>query len=183
MAVAKTSDFWITEALDCTVAGTVVQGTMDLGHLLDVADQQAVSIEEIDFLFQHHDVANDVYSGNLLGISVANWISTCQIADVNPGTTFLRNDDSNLIGSGVLLYDDGNNVSSIGPDLFPDQYGKTAGRIVVNDQLYFTTVLSSAGAIAANQALTCVVRIRMKVVKLTTKDWIALALTSVSSDT
>jgi len=103
------------------------------------------------------------------------------LTDLNPGTVFVRADDNNLIASGAMNIDNGNNLSTTGTDFYPDTFGKLdEARIVVNDQLYFTIGVDGADVDAA--ALYCTVRIKCRIVKLSTKDWMAIAIQSTASD-
>ena len=86
-----------------------------------------------------------------------------------------------MIASGSLFFDDSNNVASLGPDLYPDTFGKLdEARMVVNDQLYFTVDASAASA--ASTQWTNTVRIRCRIVKLSSKDWMAIAIQSTAAD-
>ena len=183
MATAKTSSFWLTEAMDLTALGTVEQSTIDLGAYVDVGDQQAVAIEQVDFIYMHHDLVPNQYSYNLAAISAADFTTSVQLTDLNPGQVIVRADDRSLVAGGALMFDDSNNTSSMGADLYPDEFGPklSDARIVVNDQLYLNAAQSITGP-APNQAQTVIVRIKAKIVKLSTKDWMAIAIQSTAAD-
>jgi len=86
-----------------------------------------------------------------------------------------------LVGSASMNVDDTNNVLSFGPDLYPDTFGKLdESRMIVNDQLY--VVSHSTVAIAANRELLATVRIKARIVKLSTKDWMSIAIQSTAAD-
>jgi len=181
MATSKTSSFWITEYVEIDTGSQNASGTVDIGNLVDVGDQQAFAIEEVDFIWQAHDIAGDSFDGFFAGTVVGDCAFDAQLSDLNPGGAIVRADDNNLIASGTMNINDANNVLSLGPDLYPDTFGKLdESRMVVNDQLYFVT--HSTAVIAAAQGLGCTARIKGRIVKLSTKDWIAIAVTSVSSD-
>ena len=182
MAKSKTGSFWLTENFDLTAVDTFVPATIDLGAYVDVGDQQAIAIEEVDWIVQNHDTANNLYSSSLSGIAAGNWNIGFQLTDLNPGGVMVRADDNSLIGSGVLCFDDTNAISSIGPDLYPDTFGKLdESRMVVNDSLYCVGLLSVTGP-AANRAASVTVRIKARIVKLSTKDWMSIAIQSTASD-
>lgn len=182
MAKSKTGSFWLTETFQLTAVDTVVQNTLDLGGLVDVGDRQGLSIEQCDFIVQAYDTANDVYSNSIAGALTGNSGMGFQLTDLNPNTRFVRADDTSLIASGSLYFDDANQIASQGPDIFPDTFGKTdESRIVVNDQLYVTGAFHN-NALAANRALQVTVRVKARLVTLTAKDWMAIAITGVSSD-
>lgn len=182
MATSKTGSFWLTERVDggTAVAGNV-QGTVDLGAYVDVGDQQAIAIEQVDFILQAYDTANDVYNTALQGAASGDSTWDFQLTDLNPGTAIVAADTQSLIASAVMLFDDSNNTSSIGPDLYPDVFGKLdESRMVVNDQLYFNMDASTAPV--ANFQWRATVRIKARIVKLSTKDWMAIAIQSTAAD-
>jgi hypothetical protein len=182
MAKSKTGSFWLTENFDLTAVDTLVQSTIDLGAYVDVGDQQAIAVEQVDFIVQSHNTANNTYSSSLSGIAAGNWNIGFQLTDLNPGTLMVRADDNTLIGSGILCYDDTNAISSIGPDLYPDTFGKLdESRMVVNDSLYCVGLMSVSGP-AADRAASVTVRIKARIVKLSTKDWMAIAIQSTAAD-
>lgn len=182
MATSKTGSFWLTERLDgATAAAGNTQGTIDLGAYVDVGDQQALAIEEVDFILQAYDVNNDVYNTALQGAASGDTTWDFQLSDLNPGTAIVSADTQSLIASAVLMFDDSNNTSSIGPDLYPDTFGKLdESRMVVNDQLYF--VMDASTATVANFQWRATVRIKARIVKLSTKDWMAIAIQSTAAD-
>ena len=182
MATSKTSSFWLTEVVTLTATDTLVQGTVDLGAYVDVGDQQALAIEQVDMIIQARDTSANTYSNSLGGALVGNTSIGMQLTDLNPNTAFVRSDDSSLIASGVVYFDDTNFIASIGPDLFPDTFGKLdESRIVVNDNLYVNGVFTTA-ALAANRELICCVRIKARIIKMSVKDWMAVAISSVAAD-
>jgi len=182
MARSKTSTFTLTERISsATATGGVYTGTLDIGGLVDVADRQGLAIESVDFVTQVYDVTNNLYSSDFQLHLAGDCVWDMQLSDLNPGGAILPADDNNLIASGSLFFDDGNNVASLGPDLYPDNFGKLdEARIVINDQMYF--VVDASSAPAAGQQFTTTVRIRCRAVTLGMKDWMALAITSVSND-
>jgi len=99
-----------------------------------------------------------------------------QVSDLNPGTRFIRADNQSLIASGALNIDDSNNIGTHTADLYPDNYGSSASLsesfMVVNDSLYLVGGVDS-NAIGLNEVFITA-RIRCRVVKLSTKDWMAI---------
>ena len=181
MATSKTGSFWLTEVVECTVDSTTVQGTIDLGAYVDVGDQQALAVEQVDFIFQRKN-ATGLYSGEVeqvtnLGVGVAE----VQIMDLNPGSVMVRADDNTLIASGALHIDGVNYIVTPSSDFYPDNFGKLdESRMVVNDNLYMLGELNAT--IAANETLVVVARIKARIVKLSTKDWMAIAIQSTAAD-
>ena len=182
MAKSKTGTFTLVERVNSSTATAGrFAGAMDLGAYVDVGDQQAISIESVDFVMQVYETDNDVWSGDIGGHTAADVTFDMQLSDLNPGTAILPADDNSLIAAGTLMYDDTNNISSLGPDLYPDNFGKLdESRMVVNDSLYL--VLDASQAATANDQWACTVRVRCRIVKLSTKDWMAIAIQSTASD-
>jgi hypothetical protein len=182
MAKSKTGTFTLVERLDGpTAAAGIIQGTLDLGAYVDVGDQQAIAIESVSYVLQAYDTSTGVYNGALQGAASGDATWDFQLSDLNPGSLVLPADDNSLISSATIMFDDSNNIGWIGPDLFPDTFGKLdEARMVVNDQLYFLMDASTAGASGFQWRAT--VRIRCRIVKLSTKDWMAIAIQSTASD-
>ena len=92
-------------------------------------------------------------------------------------------DDRALVASGVISTDASNHAVFSGSDLFPDNFGPTSaqgGRIVINDQMYCRARWT--GAIDSNKAVRCVVRLKVSVINLSQKDFMAIALQSTAAD-
>ena len=154
-------------------------GTIDLGSYVDVGDQQALAIEQVDFIWQRDGDYGTCTSVYLTG----NGALTSQLTDLNPSTVFVRADDNSLIASGSLNVEDNalGNVSSHASDFFPDNFGKLdESRMVVNDQLYFVVGVDGSDVDAGIMYGT--VRIKARIVKLSTKDWMAIAIQSTAAD-
>ena len=183
MATAKTGSFYLTETIALSAGaadGSRVQGTIDLGAYVNVATGQAIAIDSVDFV--HQNGTN--YDGNVERMLAANGSLSMQLTDLNPGTAFVRADNQSLIASSALNIDVANNVGTHNSDIFPDNYG-TAGTLsemfmVVNDTLYLVGGPDGSAVGTASVFLTA--RIRARVVKLGSKDWMALALQSTASD-
>ena len=182
MATSKTATFTLTERINGgTAASGLFSGTIDIGGLVDVGDQQGLAIESVDFIMQRYVPATNIWSGDLTAGTTADCAFDMQLSDLNPGGAILPADDNNLIASALLHLDDTQGIYSVGPDLYPDDFGKIdESRIVVNDQLYL--VFDASNASASGNQWACTVRIRARVVKLSTRDWMAIAITGVSND-
>jgi hypothetical protein len=182
MATAKTGSFRLTETITLAAAspdGTRVQGSIDLGAYVNVPTGQAIAIEEVDFIWQ---VGTD-YDSDLESMVDANGTLGLQLTDLNPGTAYLRADDQSLIASGALniefLANQGTNTN----DFFPDSFGPAAlseAFLVVNDTLYLVGGVD--GANVSTRIISATAVIKARVVKLSTKDWMAIAIQSTASD-
>ena len=177
MAKAKTSTFTITEMLQ--TATSAVNGAISIGSLIDVGDAQALEIESVDYTFMTYDTANDVYRPLTQGLSPTNNSSIgVQLTDRNT-TEAIDPADNNLI-SGAQIFKDASGGLYEAADMYPDDFKNETGRFVVNDELYlrvFGDVVYTAG-----YELVVAVRIRAKVVKLTTRDWMAISLETVQNE-
>lgn len=182
MATAKTGSFYLTETITIPAAsasGTRVQGTIDLGAYVNVATGQAVAIESVDFV---HQVGAD-FGGTLTSMLTGNGCIGSQLTDLNPGSSFVRADNQSLIASGNLQVDQVNNIGTLTADLYPDNFGPAAlseAFMVVNDSLYLVGGNDNSATGAADLFITA--RIKCRVVKLGTKDWMAIAIQSTASD-
>jgi len=180
MARSKTGSFWLTETVSLAsgaAEGSRTQGTLDLGAYVDVGDQQAIAIESVDFIWQRSDdFGNDVESF----LADPPGSMGFQLTDLNPGTLFVRADDHSLISSGALNISQMANASHSN-DFYPDNFGKLdESRMVVNDSLYL--VVGNDGALVGTAEMMCTIRIKCRIVKLGTKDWMAIAIQSTASD-
>ena len=182
MAKAKTGSFYLTETValpNLTGSGTRVQGSIDLGAYVNVPTGQAIAVESVDFVYQ---VSSD-YGGDVKAMLAGNGVIGAQLTDLNPGTAFVRADNQSLIASGSLNIDQTNNVASHASDLYPDNFGPSnlsEAFLVVNDSLYLTA--GPAGADTDTAVVYVTARIKCRVVKLSTKDWMAIAIQSTADD-
>lgn len=182
MAKAKTGSFYLTETvtLEATMAsGTRNQGTIDLGAYVNVPTGQAIAIESVDFIYQ---VGSD-YGTDVASMTVGNGALSCQLTDLNPGTEFVRADNHSLVASSGLCIDHANNIATHTSDLYPDNFGPSnlsEAFLVVNDSLYLTA--GPDGSAVDTAAVFVTARIKCRVVKLSTKDWMAIAIQSTADD-
>jgi hypothetical protein len=181
MATSKTGSFYLTDTALLpagSIAGVRVQSTIDLGAYVNVPTGQAVAVESVDFIYQTAD--GNGAADELLAASGA---IGAQVTDLNPSTTLIIADDQSLIASGVLNLDVPNCIASHTSDLYPDNFGPanlSEAFMVVNDTLYLVAGNNSGAVGAQDVSVTC--RIRCRVVKLGTKDWMAIAIQSTASD-
>tara|TARA_Y100001951_G_scaffold102994_1_gene110855 strand:- start:690 stop:1319 length:630 start_codon:yes stop_codon:yes gene_type:complete len=179
MGKALTGTFTITASLEMTANG---YGTtvIPIGSLIDVGDAQALEIEEVDYIYLNYHSTNDLYEPiHVSGPYSSDAAFGAQLMDRNAGT-WLSAADNNLISSSSVYYENAG-VYGVGTDFFPDDFQKTNGRFVVNDELYLVGA-NPTGTYAANQELSIVARIRAKVVKLGTRDWMAISLETVQNE-
>ena len=182
MATAKTGSFYLTETITLpagTLSGGRVQGVIDLGAYVNVATGQAVAVESVDFVLQR----GSDFGSEVKDMLTASGAITTQLTDLNPGTSLVRADNQSLIASGSLNIDAANNVASHQSDLYPDNFGPAAlseAFMVVNDSLYLVSGPDGANIGTSDMFVTA--RIKCRVAKLSSKDWMAIAIQSTASD-
>jgi hypothetical protein len=168
MAKAKTAPFYITEqlVLDNTTALQTVK--LDLGAYVDPADKQGVLITNVDFIWNDYDT-------HMPPVMLANDQFRVEVLDTAIGALVGAN-NYHLVASANLTTDAQSNPSRI-TDMWPDRLGiSNQGRIVVNDELEINGQCSQAMVDFA-----CTVRLTVQVVTLTQKDFMSLALQTVSN--
>lgn len=179
MAKAVTGTFTITGSVDLSALG-YLSTTIPIGSLIDVGDAQALEIESVDFIYQNFETSTGEYqpvgTSHPMG-SDAQW--GAQLLDRNAGT-WLSSADNNLIASSQVAFGTGDNIMSSNADFYPDDFLKTNGRFVVNDELYLVGYLSAAPV--SGQRMHITARVRAKVVKLSTRDWMAISLETVQNE-
>jgi len=181
MAKSKTGSFWLTERISMDTDAQVVQGELSLGSYVDVGDQQAIAIEFVDYVWQRQTALGS-FSGEVEQVvSGGPGAADCQLSDLNPATAILAADDNSLISGGNLHIDGQNYVVTHATDFYPDSFGTLSeARMIVNDTLFICGLLN--GTIAGDESLSVTVRIKCRIVKLSTKDWMAIAIQSTASD-
>jgi hypothetical protein len=182
MTKSKTGSFYLTERVTIpgsSAAGTRVQGTIDMGAYVNVPTGQAVAIESVDYIFQ----VGSTNKGTVDGMLADNGGLTVQLTDLNPGTVFIRADDQSLVSSASMNIDVANCIASHSSDFYPDNHGPTnlsEAFLVVNDTLYVVGGNDNSALTASDVNITA--RIKCRVVKLSTKDWMAIAIQSTAAD-
>jgi len=182
MATAKTGSFYLNETIQIPAGSadaTRVTGTLDLSAYVNVPTGQAIAIDQVDFIYQ----AGSVFESNPETMLATNGSLGAQLTDLNPGTAFVRADDQSLVASGAMAIDVANNIASHVADLYPDNFGPSGLSdmfICVNDQLYLTG--GNDGALVGGVDVFITARVRCRVVKLSTKDWMAVAIQSTAAD-
>jgi len=176
MATAITGSFYLTETVTMpasTASGVSTQATVDLSAYVNVPTGQAIAITSVDFVYQKSSPFGQAADTMLAG----NGAISVQLTDLNQGTNLVRADNQSLIASGCLNVDVANNVATNDVDLYPDNFGKLSEAfMVVNDTLYLTAM--PGGTTIGLLDVNVTARIRCEVVKLSTKDWMSIAIQS-----
>lgn len=166
MAKAKTASFYIRRKVDISAATPNIV-TIDTSAYVDPADRQGIMIESVDFIFYDDTDNLPVY---------ASAVETSSVQLLTGAYTTLQAYDSeDLISSAGLLAEGAGGFYNV-QDLYPDVLGTQDGRIVVDDQMSLVGQSRTAFANAA-----CAVLIKAKVVTLSNKDYMALALQTVAN--
>ena len=166
MAKAKTASFYIRRTVDLSSATPDVV-SIDTSAYVDPADRQGVMIEKVDYIF--FDSSN-----NLPLAPTSDEISAVQLL-TGAYTTLQSYDEEDLISSAGVYFDSGAGTYNTG-NLYPDVLGTPDGRIVVDDNM---TLVGNSGTAFSNAK--CAIVIKAKVVTLTNKDYMALALQTVAN--
>jgi len=183
MAKALTGSFYLTETVLLTAAsadGTRSTGSIDLSSYVDVASSQCVAIDQVDFIVQN-GAGFDQYAANMVAGDGSLGI---QLTDLNPGGIYVRADSQSLVASGSWNIDQGNNVVTRGIDLYPDNFGPGALSemfLVVNDTLHVVGGWDGAAA-TGGATLYLTLRARARIIKIGSKEWMAIAIQSVAAD-
>lgn len=175
-----TGEFTLTAEVTIQAAGEVTE-VIPIGSLIDVGDAQALEITSVDYIYTAKDKVNNTYHPITVGFP---WSSDagfgCQLMDRNAGT-WISAADNNLISSSACYFEAAGTYG-VGTDFYPDDFQKTNGRFVVNDELYMTAQVDGTATFSGNYILAVVIRIRAKVVKLGTRDWMAISLETVQNE-
>jgi hypothetical protein len=182
MARAKTGSFYLTETVTLAAASpasTRVQGEIDLGAYVSVAQGIAIAVESVDFIHQSTSDFGQNYSSML----AANGCISAQVTSLNPGTALVRADDQSLIASSALNIDFANNIGTQEADIYPDNHGSASlseAYMVVNDSIFLVAGNDNV-AVGGNDVFVTA-RLKVRIVSLSKVDWVAIAIQSTASD-
>jgi hypothetical protein len=167
MAKAKSGSFYIRREVDCSSTTPDVV-TIDTSAYVDPADRQGIMVQSVDFIF--YDSSTNI---PFTTVSTDRGIGVQLLTGAY--TTLQPYDEEDLVASGGYVVDGGGGVYNAA-NLYPDVLGSQDGRIVVDDNM---SLIGAANAAAANAK--CAILIKAKVVTLTNKDYMALALQTVAN--
>jgi hypothetical protein len=177
MATAMTGSFYLTQSVQmpaATASGIATQATVDLSAYVNVPTGQAIAIDSVDFIYQRTAPFGQDASAMVAGSGAIS----VQLTDLNQGNLLVRADNQSLVASGNLNIDQPNNIATNDVDIYPDNFGGKASLsnafMVVNDSLFLTAMPSGTAIGAADVLVTA--RIRCSVVKLSSSDWVAIAI-------
>ena len=178
MAKAKTAPFTISEQVTYVPAGAPTVETISIGSLIDVGDAQALEVLKVDWILQGYDRGNNDYEPVSMSIFAAESAVAMQLTDKN-SSDLISAADNNLVGSGNF------NITAAGAtseaaDFYPDDFSKKGGRFVVNDEMYL--IVKGVGAFDSDRELRVTCRVTARVVKLSTRDWMAISLETVQKE-
>lgn len=169
MAKAKTGPFYITEPITMSSTTSAQTTTLDLGAYVDPADKQGIMITAVEFIYQNSSTFMPLAFAADSRVKVE--VHDAVIGDLCGANNY------HLVASSALTADASKGLN-MEQDIWPDRFGigKNEGRIVVNDEL---EIVGESSASLAN--LQCVVKLTCKVVTLTQKDFMSLALQTVAN--
>lgn len=170
MARAKTQPFIVTEVVNASNTTAVQSGTLDLSAYVDPGDSQGVEIMAVDYIWYTSD-------DNMPAAHSDAFRAVAQLKD-NTNGNLVAYDNIHLVSSGSIYFD-ADNVVSNASDVYPDilYISKDGGRVTVNDSMEIC-IKSTVNV----PDLACAVRIQMRVISLTKKDYMTLALQTVSDN-
>ena len=178
MAKAKTAPFTISEQVTYVPAGAPTVETISIGSLIDVGDAQALEVLKVDWILQGYDRGNNDYEPVSMSIFAGESPVAMQLTDKN-SADLISAADNNLVGSGNF------NITAAGAtseaaDFYPADFSKKGGRFVVNDEMYL--IVKGVGAFDADRELRVTCRVTARVVKLSTRDWMAISLETLQNE-
>ena len=171
MARAKTAPFIVTEVVAASSTTAVQSGILDLSAYVDPGDSQGVEIMSVDYIWFNQATNMPIANG------ATPFQAVGQLKD-NTNGDLISYDNIHIVSSGSLYYANDYTVSNVS-DTYPDilYLSKDGGRVTVNDSMEIC-VKSSASVLN----LACAVRIQMRVISLTKRDYMTLALQTVSDN-
>ncbi len=171
MPRAKTAPFIVTEVIAAAGTTATQSGTLDLSAYVDPGDSQGVEIMSVDYIWFDQSSNMPIANGATPFQVVA------QLKD-NTNGNLIAYDNIHIVSSGSLYYANDYSVSNVS-DVYPDilYLSKDGGRVTVNDSMEIC-VKSSASV----TNLACAVRIQMRVISLNKRDYMTLALQTVSDN-
>ena len=168
MATAKTSTFFIREAINIDAAATT--DSMDLSMYCDPVNRQGLLIRNADFIW--YDGATYLPAA----VQANTYEAAIQLHAATLGALAEYDNNQQIASASIQA---GANLPAVQEvDFFPDRLGMTKGegRITVNDTLEI--VADGSANVPAN--LECCIVLECQVVKLSKEDYVSLALQSVA---
>lgn len=165
MASAASKEFTVAQTVNITNSATTA--LISLSPYVDPGDNQGIEITAVDYIF--HDSTSELpYE------SSTDFAAAVQLKD-NVEGGMISYENIHLVSSAGYT-NDGATIAFVGSDIFPDTL-PGSGRSVVNDDL---EIVSLASASTANFA--CTVRVTMRIIKLTKRNWMQIALQTVADN-
>lgn len=170
MARAKTAPFIVTEVIPVASTTAVQSGILDLSAYVDPGDSQGVEIMSVDYIWFNQ-------ADNMPASHSAAFRAVAQLKD-NTNGNLISYDNIHIVSSGSIYFD-ADNVVSNASDVYPDilYLSREGGRVTVNDSM---EICVKSSVSVAN--LACAVRVQMRVIGLTKRDYMTLALQTVSDN-
>jgi hypothetical protein len=166
MATSKTKEFVVAREIDVASTSATTE-LIDLSAYVDPGDNQGVEILAVDFLWYNKSTYLPMDTGT-------NFEAAVQLKDNTEGA-LISPESIHLIASAGYS-NSASNTYRTTSDVFPDTL-PGSGRVVVNDALEIVGDNSNTVS-----SFACCVRVTMRVVKLTKRDWMQIALQTVADN-
>ncbi len=171
MPRSKTGPFWINHVLDIDNTTSTQASLIDISAYVDAGDSQGLEVMSVDYIWYNSSTKLPITNGG------TDFVGAVQLKD-NSTDSLVHYDNLHLVSSAQLYYESAGTVH-LGTDVFPDRLmiSKAGGRVTVNDALEIAGK-TSAGV----DDLSVCVRIQARVVNLTKRDYMTLALQTVADN-
>lgn len=156
-------EFTVAQTIDITNAASTA--LISLSPYVDPGDNQGIEIVSVDYIFHDSTTELPYESGD-------DWAAAVQLKD-NVEGALISYENIHLVSSAGYT-NDGTTGHFTGSDVFPDSL-PGSGRSVVNDDLEICALAS-----AATNNFACTVRVTMRIIKLTKRNWMQIALQTVA---
>lgn len=166
MANTKSKEFTVAQTVNITDSATAA--TISLSPYVDPGDNQGIEIVSVDYIF-HNSSTYLPYE------STTQFVAAVQLKD-NVEGGLIDYESIHLVSSAGYFNEDSIGAQGGEGDVFPDTL-PGSGRAVVNDDLEIVSLCSDA---LSNFA--CTVRVTMRIIKLTKRNWMQIALQTVADN-
>jgi len=166
MANAASKEFTVAQTVAITNATT--SATISLSPYVDPGDNQGIEITRVDYIFHNSSDLLPYESATAFG-------ATVQLKD-NVEGGLISFENIHLVSSASYDNSAAYVITAGESDVFPDTL-PGPGRTVVNDDLEIVSLCSDGISDFA-----CTVRVTMRIIKLTKRNWMQIALQTVADN-
>lgn len=166
MANSKSKEFTVAQTVGITNSPTTA--LISLSPYVDPGDNQGIEILSVDYIFHNTDTL-------LPYESTTQFAAAVQLKD-NVEGNLIDYENIHLVSSAGYFNDDEARMFGGEGDVFPDTL-PGSGRSVVNDDLEIVSLCSDSVS-----DFGCTVRVTMRIIKLTKRNWMQIALQTVADN-